>query len=78
MPRTRFDKKKHEALAVLITGHVYKDGGSLKEGARLIGCDPSTLCRRLANPGKFSIDELLALARGYHIPIEDLRAAIRF
>ena len=78
MPRTKLDKKKHDALAVLITGHVYKDGGGLKEGAKMLGCDTSTLCRRLSKPGNFTIDELLALARGYHIPIEDLRAAIRF
>lgn len=78
MPRTKLGQKKHSALAVLITGHVYMDGGHLEDGAKIIGCAPSTLCRRLANPGDFTVDELLKLARGYGIPLDELRAAIRY
>lgn len=78
MPRTRFDKKKNEALGVLVNGYVYKDGGSLTTGTEKTGLSRATLCRRLATPGDFTIDELIGFCRQYHVPIEELRAAIRY
>lgn len=33
MPRTRLDRKKNDALGVLLNGYVYKDGGNLATGA---------------------------------------------
>ena len=78
MPRTRLDNKKNDALGVLVNGYVYKAGGSLADGAEKTGLSRATLCRRLAEPGDFTIDELLNFCRKYHVPIEDLRAAIRY
>ena len=78
MPRTRFDKKKHDKLSVLVCGNDYKDGGTLADGADKTGMSRATLCRRLAQPGGFTVDELLKLGRQYHIPIEDIRAAIQY
>ena len=78
MPRTRLDKKKHDALGVLVNGYVYKDGGSLTDGAEKTGLSRATLCRRLAKPGDFTIDELLSFGRKYGVPIDELRAAIRY
>lgn len=78
MPRTRFDKEKNEALGVLVCGYVYKGGGTLADGSEKTGLSRTTLCRRLAQPGGFTVDELLDFGRKYHIPIEDLRAAIRY
>lgn len=78
MPRTRFDKKKNEALGVLVNGYIYKEGGTLTVGSEKTGISRATLCRRLANPGDFTIDELLDLCRKYHVPIDELRAAIRY
>lgn len=78
MPRTRFDKKKNEALGVLVNGYIYKEGGTLATGSEKTGISRATLCRRLAKPGDFTIDELLDLCRKYHVPIDELRAAIRY
>ena len=46
--------------------------------ARIIGRGTATMTRRNMNPGSLTLDELTALGRGLHIPIEDLRAAIRY
>lgn len=78
MPRTRFDKKKNEALSVLVHGYIYKDGGHAKQAAAKIQMDYRTLCRRLNKPGDFTVDELLDLCRKYHVPIDELRAALRY
>ena len=64
MPRTRFDKKKHDKLSVLVCGYVYKDGGTLADGADKTGMSRATLCRRLAQPGGFTVDELGQLIGG--------------
>lgn len=78
MPRTILDKKENEALAVLVNGYIYKEGGTLAKGAEKTGLSRATLCRRLAKPGEFTVDELLKLCRMYHVPIEELRAALRY
>ena len=78
MPRTRLDRKKNDALGVLLNGYVYKDGGNLTTGSEKTGLSRATLCRRLAAPGNFTVDELLDFGRKYQVPIEDLRAAIRY
>lgn len=78
MPYTRLDKKKNEELAVLINGYIYKFDGNLKIATEKTGISRNTLSRRLSKPGDFTIDELLNIGRKYHIPIEDLRAAIRY
>jgi len=78
MPRTRFDKKRNEALSVLVHGYIYKDGGNAKQAATKVQMDHRTLCRRLQKPGDFTVDELLDLCRKYHVPIDELRAALRY
>ena len=77
MPRTRFDKKKNQELAILLNGCVHAYGGSIQEAAERLGMGRQTLGSRLANPGSFTVDELLRFARVYNIAIDDLRAAIR-
>lgn len=78
MPRTRLDKQKNERLSLLLHGHIYNDSGNLTEGAEKLRMSLSTLSRRMAQPGTFTIDELLNFGRKYHIPIEDLRAALHY
>ena len=78
MPRTRFDKKKNQELAVMLNGYVYAFGGTIQQAAEKIGMHRQTLGSRLAKPGDFTVDELLHFCRQYHVPIEELRAAIRF
>lgn len=76
MPRTRLDKPKNEKLAVLLNGHVHKCGGSVKSAAAKLKKDYSSFSKKLNDPGKFTVDELVGFARAFNVPIEDLRAAI--
>ena len=76
MPRTRFDEPKNKKLAVLLNGYVNMGGGTPKAAAAKLNKDYKTLCRKLRDPGKFTVEDLLHFARTFHVPIEDLRAAI--
>jgi|GEM_PF-2402274 len=82
MPYTRLQKanerKKHYALGLLIIGTVKVTNRERRELAKMMGCSESTVWRRLSEPGTLTVDELTALGRGLHIPIEELRAAIRY
>lgn len=78
MPRTRLDKKKNEALAVMVNGYVHKDSGTIRDACDKMQKEYRTMCRRLADPGTFTIDELLTFGRKYNVPIDELRAAIRY
>ena len=78
MPRTKLDKKKNDALSVLVNGYVHKDSGTIKEASERLQKEYRTVCRRLAEPGSFTIDELLDFGRKYHVPIDELRSAIRY
>ena len=44
----------------------------------LIGCCRQTAANRLQNIGGMTINDLLALGRGLDIPIDTLRAAIKY
>jgi hypothetical protein len=76
MPRTRLDKQPHP-IAILINGYIFTQSGNLMVGSEKVGIPRSTLQRKLASPNTFTVDELLKIARAYHIPIDDVRAAIR-
>lgn len=79
MPTTKLQRKpKHYELSRLIRGTVNTDKTPRAELARMMGCSEPTVSRRLGNLGSLTLDELIALGRGLHIPIEDLRAAIHY
>ena len=79
MPYTKLQRKsKHRALRVLIKGTAAADERDWPELARMMGCSEPTVRRRFQDFGSMKLDELVALGRGLHIPIDDLRAAIRY
>lgn len=79
MPTTRLQRKpKHFELSVLITGTVKTNETDRASLARMMGCSEPTVTRRFKDLGSLTLDELIALGRGLHIPIDDLRAAIRY
>lgn len=79
MPATKFQKKpRHFELRVLISGTVKTNETPRAALARMMGCSEPTVTRRFKDPGTLTLDELIALGRGLHIPIDELRAAIRY
>lgn len=79
MPRTKLDRKpRHYELQVLLRGTVDTNERSRPELAKMMGCSNSTVTNKFKNPGSMTLDQLTALGRGLHIPIDELRAAIRY
>lgn len=76
MPRTRLDKRPNEKLATLVNGYVYRFGGTPKSASVKLKKDYRTLCRKLNDPGTFSVNDLLHFCRVFNVPIDELRAAI--
>lgn len=77
MPRTRLDKKA-DPLEVLLRGHLTAGGSTFREASEKLGMNHVTLSRRLMDVQTLTLSELLTIGRRYHIPIDDLRAAIRY
>lgn len=79
MPYTKLQRKpKHYELSRLLNGTVKTSETARASLARMMGCSEPTVTRRFKDPGTLTLDELTALGRGLHIPIDDLRAAIRY
>lgn len=80
MPRTNLCKREvpHAQLGRLIAGAAAVNGTPVGEVAAILGCSDNTARARLRHPGDLTIEEATLLARGLHIPIEELRAAIRY
>ena len=79
MPYTKLQRKpRHFELSVLISGTVKTNETDRASLAKMMGCSEPTVTRRFKDPGSLTLDELTALGRGLHIPIDDLRAAIRY
>jgi len=82
MPKTKQQQGKYPARYLLLMSMLAAaktaNEKDHKDLARIIGRGTATMTRRLEDPGSLTLDELTALGRGLHIPIEDLRAAIRY
>lgn len=79
MPRTKpLIEKKGEAMVTLLWGTMALQETSAAAVAKKAHIDPSKLSRRKKKPEDFTLGELLDLGRALHIPIEELRAALRY
>ena len=82
MPKTKQQQGKYPAryllLMSMLTAAKTANDKDHKDLPRIIGRGTATMTRRLEDPGSLTLDELTALGRGLHLPIEDLRAAIRY
>ena len=78
MPRTILGREKYVALKTLLWGTIKRDNAPLEDGAKKLGMSSSTLSRRCTNPGAMTVDELLNFGRTYHVPIDELRSALRY
>ena len=80
MPKTNLCKREvpHAQLARLIIGFLGLRHNPAADVAAILNCSENTARSRLKNPGEMTVSELTSLGRGLHIPIEDLRASIRY
>lgn len=81
MPRTKLDERrmpKHAAVGKLIIGTAAMMDVGTAGISEILDCCNNTAIHRLRNPGELTLDELVRLGRGLHIPIDELRSAIRY
>lgn len=76
MPRLSKDERM-QSVSRLIWGAISTQGLSLDELTDKTGISRSTMFRRKANPETITLGELDKLVRFLHIPIEDVRNAIK-
>ena len=73
MPYVKLAEKPYSAMRRLLLGHEMTG----RRLAKVLGCSYSTAARRLDGPDTFTLGELVVLSVNGHIPIEEIRAAIR-
>lgn len=80
MPRTNLQTRQppHAQLGQLIAGAAFMRRMSTADLAAAIGRSENTARTRLKNPGDLTVSELTRLGRTLGIPIDELRAAIRY
>ena len=79
MPRVNLGRKpENDALVKLIWGAAAAEDACQEKVAGMAGFSIRTLQKRKKDPSKFTVEELRKLGRGLHIPIEEMRAALRY
>lgn len=78
MPKLKTRPQPHEKLGLLLGGTCFQRDLGAADVGRILGCCETTARSRLRHPGDLTVDELTRLAKRLEIPIDDLRAAIRY
>ncbi len=80
MPRTNLCKREapHAHLGRLLAGAVVIQKKSTEDVARMIGRSENTARSRMRHPEDLTVAEMVNLAKGLNIPIDELRLAIRY
>ncbi len=79
MPRTNLGRKpENDALVKLLWGAAAAEGVGQERMAQMAGMALRTLYARKKDPSKLTVEQLRKLGRGLHIPVEEMRAALRY
>ncbi len=80
MPRTNLCKREvpHQRVGALIAGAAIQQDMSIGDLGPIIGTSANTARARIKAPGELTLSELTRLGKYLGIPIEELRAAIRY
>lgn len=79
MPRVNLGRKpENDALVRLLWGAAAAEGVGQEEMAKMAGIALRTLYLRKKDPSKLTVEQLRKLGRGLHIPVEDMRSALRY
>ncbi len=80
MPRTNLCKREipHQRVGALIAGAAIQQDMSIGDLGPIIGASANTARARIKAPGELTLSELTRLGKCLGIPIEELRAAIRY
>lgn len=80
MPKTKLQnrEKQFDKLAELIGGKVFMNDLTIDDLASLMGVSRNTAARYRKDFGQLSLSTVLNLCKALSIPIEDVRATIRY
>jgi len=80
MPKTNLCRREvpHAQLGRLLAGAATVQGADAERIGRAIGKCGKTARERIRHPGDLTVSELTRLAKDLEIPIDELRAAIRY
>lgn len=79
MPRTNLGRNiANEKIVALIWGAAAVNGLNNEQLSARVKLSPATLHRRRTSPEDFTLGELRRIGRALNIPVEELRAAIRY
>lgn len=79
MPRTILERQKPDSkLMMLILGKAAVRKLNKTQLAQMAGCSANTMYSRAENPDSMTLGELLGVAKGMDIPIDELRQAITY
>lgn len=75
MPKLKRRASRYDQLQTLLYGQLRLHGEKPED---LLGCCRETAAKRLRDIDRMPVGDLLALGRGLDIPIDTLRAAIKY
>lgn len=75
MPKLKRRVSRYDQLQALLYGQLRLHG---EKPEALLGCCRETAAKRLRDIDRMPVGDLLALGRGLDIPIDTLRAAIKY
>lgn len=75
MPKLKRRTSRYDQLQALLYGQLRLHGTKPED---LLGCCRETAAKRLRDINRMPVGDLLALGRGLDIPIDTLRAAIKY
>ena len=79
MPKVNLGRNEAgEALTNLLWGRKAVTGMPAEEMAAIAGVSPRTMQERKKDPTDLTVKQLLRLGRQMGVPIEDLRAALKY
>ena len=79
MPRVKpLIQKRGETLIALLWGMMAVQSTNVAVVADKTGIKKSTLYRRKKSPEDMTLGEILTMGKALHIPIDDIRQAIRY
>lgn len=78
MPKVNLAPDRQAPMKRLLRGYIHENGETEKEAYRKVGCCFKTFDARMKEPYTMTLETLLDFGRKFHIPIEELRAAIRY
>ena len=76
MPRLKRQATRYDGLQCLIYGSMNRDGVTMEQLDRYMGCTRQTVGIRLRDPDRLTLKDLRSISTALQIPFDELRQLI--